>query len=305
MGERYSAQRIPDLHGRTFLVTGANTGLGFATTQLLASKSAKVLLACRSETRANAAIEKIRRSTPGANLLFIPLDLGDLASIHHAIKLIAHEPELHGLVNNAGVMMPPWQLTQDGFELQFGVNHLGHFALTMGLLDQLEQTVGARVVNVASAAHRFGRIDFEDLQAERQYRPSQRYAMSKLANLLFTFELQRRLSGARRRTLALACHPGGADTELARYIPQQIYRVLQPLAKHVINTPAEGALPTLRALTDPTADSGDYFGPAGWFEIASSATKVRAGRRALDLADAKKLWRVSQTLTQVNMPLGL
>ena len=299
----YSATDIPSQQGKTILITGANTGLGLATASLLAGKGARVLLGCRDQHKAGLAMQAIVQEHADADLGFVPLDLGNLASVRQAAELVGEERQLDVLINNAGVMVPPLTLTADGFESQFGINHLGHYALTALLLDKLESSVDGRVVNVASTAHRFGHINFADLQAARGYRAGERYAMSKLANLLFTFELHRRLHDASRATIALACHPGGADTDLARHIPSMIYRFVRPIAQFVINSPEEGALPALRAATDLAARGADYYGPAGWFEVARSATRVQPSLRSRNPADAERLWRLSEELTGIPMPL--
>jgi len=296
----YSAQDVPDQSGRTFFVTGANTGIGFEAARVLAQRGARVLLGCRSEEKAQAAIDRISRENSSANLSYVTLDLASLTSVAAAADIVCAEDRLDVLINNAGVMMPPKTLTQDGFESQFGVNHLGHFALTGRLLDKLMAQDHARVVTVSSNAHKFGRIDFADPHAERGYGAGARYGMSKLANLLFTFELQRRLQEAGSSVSALACHPGGADTELGRHFPKAMSAFVQPLARLVINSAAEGALPTLRAATDPQARGGEYYGPAGLFEIARSAVKVVPSLQARSEPDASRLWDLSVELTGVD-----
>ena len=197
-------------------------------------------------------------------------------------------------------MIPPYSLTTDGFESQLGINHLGHFALTGRLLSKLSDDIPGRVVTVSSTAHKFGYIDFNDLHAERGYKAGARYAMSKLANLLFHYELQRRLVAHNSEVIAVACHPGGADTDLARHLPNSLYALIQPVAKWVINSAAEGALPSLRAATDPDVVSGGYYGPTLFFETVRSATEVRSARRARDLDIARRLWDLSVQLTGVD-----
>ncbi len=298
---QYSEANVPDQTGKTALITGANTGIGFEAARVLAARGARVLLACRSEDKASDAMQRIRAKHPQAVLEFVPLDLASLASVRQAAHQVLQHSRLDLLINNAGVMVPPKTLTEDGFELQFGVNHLGHFALTGLLLPKLLEQEDARVVNVSSSAHKFGRIFFDDINAERTYSAWARYGMSKLANLLFTFELQRQLADQGHSALrVLACHPGGAETDLSRHLPQVLSAVMTPLARLVINSAAEGALPTLRAATDPSALGGDYYGPAGLFEIARSAVRVNADLHAHNLADAQRLWRVSVEMTGVN-----
>jgi len=295
----YSERDVPSQAGRTALITGANTGIGYEAARVLAQRGARVLLGCRSVSKGEQATAAIRALHPEAELEFVALDLADLGSVRDAAARVMAEERLDLLINNAGVMVPPKSRTKDGFELQFGVNHLGHFALTGLLLPEMLEEPGARIVTVASLAHQFGTMRFDDLQAERSYNAGARYGMSKLANLLFTFELHRRLQSAEADVAALACHPGGADTELARHTPQMIYQSVRPFARMVLNSPAEGALPTLRAATDPLAVGGEYYGPAGWFEIARSARRVAAAPQARSLRDAARLWDVSVELTGV------
>ncbi len=300
----YAEADVPALDGRTVFVTGANTGIGYEAARVFAARGARVLLGCRSEEKGTQAVDSIREGHPGADVAAIPLDLAELASVRRAAAIVNEESRLDLLVNNAGVMVPPKTLTADGFESQFGINHLGHFALTGHLLPKLMAHPGARVVNVASSAHRFGRIDFDDLQAEQSYQAGARYGMSKLANLLFTLELQNRLDAQHQNTVAVACHPGGADTELGRHINPRLTAVIQPLARLVLNSAAEGALPTLRAATDDAVKGGEYFGPSGWFELAHGATQVTTSIAARDGDVARRLWTVSVELTGVD-PLPL
>ncbi len=300
----YAEADVPALDGRTVFVTGANTGIGYEAARVFAARGARVLLGCRSEEKGTQAVDAIREGHPGADVAAIPLDLAELASVRRAAAIVNEESRLDLLVNNAGVMVPPKTLTADGFESQFGINHLGHFALTGHLLPKLMAQPGARVVNVASSAHRFGRIDFDDLQAERSYQAGARYGMSKLANLLFTLELQNRLDARHQNAVAVACHPGGADTELGRHINPRLTAVIQPLARLVLNSAAEGALPTLRAATDDADKGGEYFGPSGWFELARGATQVTTSIAARDGDVARRLWTVSVELTGVD-PLPL
>ena len=249
----FTASDVADQSGRTFLVTGANTGIGFEAAKTLAERGARVLLGCRSEVRANDAMERISASVDGADVAFIPLDQGDLASVAAAAELVAEEERLDVLVNNAGIMMPPRELTTDGFESQFGVNHLGTFALTCQLLDKLAETDGSRVVVTSSIAHRGGTIHFDDIDASKKYGAQDRYQQSKLANLLFMYELERRLRATDAPTIAVGCHPGIADTELSRHLPK-IVMLAAPLFKVFFNSPAEGAWPTLMAATSDEVD---------------------------------------------------
>ncbi|KAB8180876.1 SDR family NAD(P)-dependent oxidoreductase [Microbispora catharanthi] len=289
---------IPGQRGRMAVVTGANTGIGFETARALALRGATVVLACRDLAKAEAAATRIRRVAPQATLDVVRLDLASLASVRAAAgEIRARHNRVDLLVNNAGVTGLSGR-TEDGFEIQFGVNHLGHFALTGLVLDLLLTAPGSRVVTVSSIGHRFGRIDTDDPDAG-----AGAYARSKLANLLFTYELQRRLQTAGASTVALAAHPGGAATEVFRY-SSPWFRVPNLLIARLFGrTPVMGALPTLRAATDPGAAGGDYYGPGGLFEIRGCPERVRAAARAHDRDLGQRLWQVSQRLTAVTYPV--
>ena len=286
----FTDQDVPAQNGRVFLVTGANSGIGYETARILAGKGARVLMGCRSKTRAAAAIAKIREEFPQADLAYIPLDLGDLESIREAAALVGQERRLDVLVNNAGIMMPPREVTMDGFESQFGVNHLGTFALTGLLLDKLAKGKEPRVVITSSMAHRSGRIDFDD-------------AMSKLANLLHMYELDRRLRAADSPVIAVACHPGVADTELTRNFPDLLVSLFRPLSSLFMNSAAEGAWPTLAAAAAPGVESGSYFGPSRNGEWVGPAREVQPRPKAKRIETAKRLWDVSEEMTGVTYPV--
>ncbi|MDH3524203.1 MAG: oxidoreductase [Acidobacteriota bacterium] len=297
----WSSSHIPDQTDRTAVVTGANSGIGFETARALAGKGAHVVLACRSATRGARALERILDETPAASAELLELDLSSLDSVRAcAAELEARRDRLDLLINNAGVMMPPERSrTADGYELQLGTNHLGHFALTGLLLGRLLRTEGSRVVTVSSAAHRQGEIDFDDLQWERRpYRRMASYGQSKLANLLFTFELQRRLEAAGASTAALAAHPGWTGTNLQRDAP--LFRAFNPL---FAMRPWQGALPTLRAATAPDARGGEYYGPGGWLEMRGYPRRVGTAEQARSTEDAARLWQVSEELTGVRFEL--
>jgi len=294
----YDESSVPDQHGKTIFVTGANTGIGYEAARVFAGKGARVLLGCRSEEKANKAIEKICALHPNADVAFVQLDLTSLKSVEAAAEAVKKEPRLDVLVNNAGVMVPPKTLTEDGFELQFGVNHLGHFALTGHLLDLLAATPGSRIVNVSSGAHRAGRIDFDDPHAEQSYSAMRRYQTSKAANMYFTFELARRLKAQGVDVVSLACHPGVADTELTRTLPTWFW-LLAPFLRPFFNTPAEGALPTLLAATKPDTQPTDYYGPTKRGESARGAGPARIADHVRDEAVARRLWELSSELTGV------
>jgi NAD(P)-dependent dehydrogenase (short-subunit alcohol dehydrogenase family) len=290
---------IPDQTGRTAVITGANTGLGYETARALAAKGAHVVLAVRNLDKGKAAADLIGRRYPGADVSVQELDLTSLASVRAAAdELRARHDRIDLLINNAGVMMTPKQTTQDGFELQFGTNHLGHFALTGLLLDHVLAAPGSRVVTVSSNGHRFGRIRFDDLQSERRYDRAGAYGQAKLANLLFTYELQNRLADT--DTIATAAHPGSSATELGRNLP----RIVEWGFGLTVQSSEMGALPTLRAATDPTVRGGQYYGPGGLLQMRGYPKLVSSNRRSHDTAVQKRLWSVSEELTGVTYPVG-
>lgn len=292
---------IPDQSGRTAVVTGANTGIGRETARMLARRGADVVLACRSRDKGEAAVATIAAEKPAGRVSLELLDLGDLESVAaFAERLMAGRSRLDLLINNAGVMVPPLSRTAQGFELQFGTNHLGHFALTGRLLPLLQSTPGARVVVVSSVAQRLGRIDFDDLNWERRrYDDFRAYGQSKLANMMFALELHRRLAAAGAELRATAAHPGWTATDLQR--TTFFTRLLNPLFGM---KPPQGALPTLRAATDPAAQSGSYWGPSGLFEVSGPPAPAKIPRHAQDEAVAARLWEVSEELTGVSFSLA-
>ncbi|WP_373491654.1 oxidoreductase [Parasphingorhabdus sp.] len=299
----FTDKDVPDQSGRVFFVTGANSGLGYAAAKLLAGRGARVLLGCRSSEKAKEAMGDIRSVYPEADLRFIPLDLGDLQSVRAAAALVAEEPRLDVLLNNAGIMMPPREETVDGFESQFGVNHLGTFALTGLLLDKLAAGHSPRVVITSSMAHRSGQIDFDDINADKSYSRWGRYAMSKLANLLHMYELDRRLRAGDSPIIATACHPGVADTELARHFPAMMISLLRPVTGLFMNSAAQGAWPTLAAAAGTGVESGQYFGPSRNAEWTGPAREVRPHGKARRIDPAKSLWAISEKMTGVTYPV--
>lgn len=301
--ENFTDKDVPDQSGRVFFVTGANSGLGYQTAKLLAGRGARVLLGCRSVEKAEAAIADIHAVYPEADMRFIPLDLGDLKSIRSAAKLVAKEPRLDVLVNNAGIMMPPREETADGFESQFGVNHLGTFALTGLLLDKLAEGQDPRVVITDSMAHRNGRIDFDDINAEESYSRWGRYAMSKLANLLHMYELDRRLRAADSPIKAVACHLGVADTELAKNFPGFMVSLFKPVSSLFMNSAAQGAWTTLAAAAGNDVEGGEYFGPGRNGEWTGPAREVQPRPKAKRIEPAKRLWDISEEMTGVKYPV--
>ena len=294
MSKNWTVNDIPDLTGKVAIVTGANSGIGCETARTLAEKNATVVMACRNLEKAEKAKSDIRKNLSNGKLEIIQLDLADLASVNKfAESFKAKYSRLDTLINNAGIMMPPFTKTRDGFEVQFGANHLGHFALTGLLLDVLLATPQARIVNVSSGVHRFGKIDFENLHAEKGYNPSGAYGQSKLANLLFTRELNRRLVAQSSDVVATSAHPGWTVTGLQRGVMHTISRVIG-------QKPPMGALPTLMAVFDPTAGRNDYYGPRGLGEMRGYPKKVGMSDTAKDDVVAKRLWEVSKALTGVS-----
>lgn len=298
---KWSERDVGDQSGRVVLVTGANSGIGFEAARALAAHGAHVVLGCRNPQRAADAQSRIRELAPAGTVEILGIDLSDLDSIEAASDdfAIRHD-RLDLLINNAGLAMLPRSTTAQGFEAQLGVNHFGHFALTARLLPALLAVEGSRVVSISSYVHRFGRMNFEDLHGERRYSASGAYAQSKLANLLFIAELDRRLKAAGTSTIATAAHPGAASTNLGHDNPGPLSAVFQrvrPLLNRVLQSPADGALPTLRAATDPAAVGNDFFGPYGRFQSSGSATKVSRARRAHDERAALRLWEMSTAAT--------
>lgn len=290
---RWTSKDIPDLSGQVAVVTGANSGLGIETAFALAGAGAAVVLACRDESRGKKALESIRSSFPDAELELASLDLADLGSVRRFADsfLSAHEA-LDILVNNAGVMaIPERRSTADGFEMQFGTNHLGHFALTGLMLPALLKRP-ARVVSVSSWAHRMGRMNFDDLNSERGYRKWVAYGTSKLANLLFTYELDRRSQAAGTELVAAAAHPGYSNTHLQS---DTIFSFTNRFAQ----SSAHGALPSLYAATAPGVGGGDFYGPDGMLQYRGYPKRVDSSRAARDGAVAKRLWDASEELTGV------
>ncbi len=301
---RWTTADIPAQDGRVAVVTGSNTGIGFHTAAELAAAGATVVLACRDTAKGAVAADAIRSRTSNGAVEVLGLDLGDLASVRDAAsETLDRWPAIDLLIDNAGVMIPPKSTTADGFELQFGTNHLGHFAYTGLVLDALTSTPGSRIVVVSSLAHRDGQMRWDDLQWERSYNRMAAYSQSKLANLLFTFELDRRLRLADVPTIALAAHPGVSSTELARHIPGAnlpgVKQALGALLAVTLNSAADGALPSLRAATDPDAMGGAYYGPDGFREMRGDPVLVMPAGRAVREPDWARLWAISEELTGV------
>lgn len=301
---KWTATDIPDQTGRIAVITGANTGLGFETALELAGHGARVVLAVRNVEKGKEAAARITAEHPGSDVQLQELDLTSLESIRAAAaQLRADHDRIDLLINNAGVMYTPRSTTQDGFELQFGTNHLGHFAFTGLLLDRLLPVNGSRVVTVSSIGHRIrAAIHFDDLQWERSYSRVGAYGQAKLSNLLFTYELQRRLA-AQGNTIAVAAHPGGSKTELTRNLPR-LLAAATPLIEPLFQDADKGALPTLRAATDLAVQGGQYYGPDGFMETRGYPKVVASSAQSHDAGLQRRLWTVSEELTGVVYPIG-
>lgn len=300
MSENWTEQNIPDQHGRVAVVTGANTGLGFETARMLAMRGATVVLAVRDLDKGKQAADRIK-----GDVSVQALDLTSLDSIRAAAAdLRISHPRIDLLINNAGIMYTPRKTTADGFELQFGTNHLGHFALTGLLLEQLLPVPGSRVVTVSSTGHRIrAAIHFDDLQLEHSYSRVAAYGQAKLANLMFTYELQRRLT-PHGTTVAMAAHPGVSNTELVRNAPAALRIPVNWLAPLLTQKAEMGALPTLRAATDPTALGGQYYGPGNRGEVRGYPKVVASSPDSHDQVAQQRLWAVSEDLTGVAFPIA-
>ena len=303
--DKWTAGDMPDQTGRIAVITGANTGLGLETAKALAEHGASVVLAVRNLDKGKAAAARITADHHGADVTVQQLDLSSLASVREAADAVRRShARIDLLINNAGVMYTPRSTTADGFELQFGTNHLGHFAFTGLLLDRLLAVACSRVVTVSSVAHRIrARIDFDDLQSERGYNRVAAYGRSKLANLMFTYELQRRLASAGSTTVAVAAHPGLSNTELVRDSPRVLRALNAVFGPYVAQGAAMGALPTLRAATDPSVLGGQYYGPGRLRELRGHPEVVESSRQSHDADIQRRLWAVSEELTDVRYPV--
>ncbi len=303
----WTAAQIPSQAGRTALITGANSGIGYQAALELARHGAHVILGCRDAAKGQAALERLHRESPGASVEVLQLDMASLVSIRAAAAAIAGRGKaLDLLINNAGVMaLPKRELTEDGFERQFGTNHLGHFALTGLLLPTLLLAESPRVVTVASLAHRNGKIDLDNLQSERSYKPWDAYGASKLANILFALELDRRAKAVGSQLKSLPVHPGIAVTNIIDNGPGGgglkaiVLKIFSPI---LMQPDAAGALPTLYAATSPEARGGQYIGPDGFMEMKGAPVVVHPRPQGQDMVVAAKLWTASEQLTGVTYP---
>jgi len=308
MSRHWTETSVPDLRGRTAVVTGANTGLGFETARTLAGHGAAVILACRNPVKAAAAAERIRDVAPGTQVRTVPLDLASLDSVKQAAARLHDEcPALDLLINNAGGVRPRGGRTEDGFEATLGANHLGPFAFTGRVLDLLLAAPGSRIVTVSSVGHRRGVINFDDPHFERGYRYGPAYFQAKLANLMFTYELQRRLAGATAATIAVAAHPGNARTEFGRDMSAFVRVAMNPrlraLTSWLMQSQEAGARPIVRAAADPRVRGGEYYGPDGWNEWTGHPVVVESIPASHDAAAQRRLWDLSEKLTGVTYHL--
>jgi NAD(P)-dependent dehydrogenase (short-subunit alcohol dehydrogenase family) len=305
MGQKWTAADVPDQRGRVVVITGANSGIGYEAAAVLADRGAQVVLAVRDGVKGKQAAARLRNSYPEANVALQELDLASLSSIRAAAEdLKAAYPRIHLLINNAGVMGTPKASTKDGFELQLGTNHLGHFAFTGLLLEHLLAVEDSRIVTVSSLGHRVrAAIDFDDLQSERRYDRFAAYGRSKLANLLFTYQLQRRLTANGETTIAVAAHPGSSRTDLGRNSPAWLRICFTALGPLIFQSSRMGALPTLRAATDPTVRGGQYYGPGGLAEQRGYPRCVESSAQSHDEELQQRLWTVSEKLTGVTYPV--
>jgi len=302
--EVWTTADMPEMSGKVIIVTGGNSGVGYEAAKEFARKGAQTILACRNMDKAQAALAMIKAEIPAAAAEIMELDLASLASVQQfAADFKAEYERLDVLVNNAGIMMVPYQTTEDGFESQFATNHLGHFALTGLLSDLLLKTPGSRVVNISSIGHRSGTMDFGNLMYEGglDYDAQAAYSRSKLANILFTNELQRRYEAAGADAIAVAAHPGLSFTNLSSHMYDRwYYSIAIPLSKLYLQSAAMGALPTLRAAADPNVQGGEYYGPDGRGERRGYPVIVQASDACHNLADARQLWQDSEELTGVS-----
>ena len=304
----WTAEDMDDLGGETVIVTGANSGLGFSATRELARHGAQVVMACRNLEKADDARQEIEDEVENADLDVIKLDLADLESVSSFAENFRDKYDsLDVLCNNAGLMAIPRRETQDGFEMQFGVNHLGHFALTGHLIDMIQES-GGRVVNQSSMAHEGGEIDFDDLMGEDDYSKWGAYGQSKLANLLFTYELDRRLEDADSEAMSIGCHPGVSDTNLFRKGPEMTGSRVKLLVGEVFTrilgqSPDKGCLPMLYAASTDSLEGGEYIGPDGFREMRGYPEKQDSTDESHNKEDAQRLWQVSEELTGVSFNL--
>jgi NAD(P)-dependent dehydrogenase (short-subunit alcohol dehydrogenase family) len=297
----FNLTKIASQKGKTAIVTGANTGIGFETALALAEKNAHVIMACRNLQKAQVAKANILTKFPKASIEMIQLDLNSLQSVRDfVVEFSKNHQKLDLLINNAGLMIPPLMRTKDGFESQLGVNYLGHFLLTGLLLPVLEKTTGSRVISLSSIAHRNAQINFKDLNSEKSYSRFKAYGQSKLACLMFAYELDRRLKKKGSTVKSIAAHPGVSNTELARYVPKVFYFLLYPLFMMMTQSPENAALPSLYGALVEDLKGGEYIGPTSRNEMKGNPGIVGSEPQSHDEEAAKKLWEVSEELTNIH-----
>ena len=296
---KWTIENIPNMSGKVVIITGANSGIGFEASRALALQGATVIMACRNLEKGQTAVQQILKEQPRGQVILERLDLADFSSIQDfAARFMAEHDHLDILINNAGVMATPYRKTADGFELQFGTNHLGHFKLTALLIDLLQKTPNSRVVTVSSGAHHVGRINFDDLNADKSYQKWLAYGQSKLANVLFGYELQRRTARDGRNPVSVVAHPGYAATNLQH--TTSFFSFLNPL---MAQSPQMGALPILYAATSPEIQGGEYIGPDGFLGQHGYPHKATSSRSSHDQNTAEQLWQVSEQLTKTQFDL--
>ncbi len=303
MSSEWTVETAPDLKGKVIIVTGSNSGIGYEAVKIYAAKGAKVVMACRSLERANEALAKIMEEQKDADVVTMELDLASLKSVKTFVAAFKKKfKRLDILMNNAGVMMAPYGKTEDGFEQQLGVNHIGHFALTGLLFDVIKATPKARIVNISSNAHKFGGMRFDNMMFEdgKGYRPMKAYAQSKTANLLFTYELQRKVDSAGLDVMVLAAHPGASATNLSRHMEKRaIAKFFGRIAASIMQNAYHGTLPGVRASLDEEAKGAMYYGPSGKGQMKGKPVVVKSNAASHSEEDARKLWTISQELTGV------
>ncbi|RIV18628.1 SDR family NAD(P)-dependent oxidoreductase [Fibrisoma montanum] len=297
--EKWTTDNIPDLSGKTMLVTGANSGIGFETSLALAKKGAHVIMACRDHRKADEAKKRLTHVVPAARITLVTLDLADLDSVRKCVETVRQtNNKLDVLINNAGVMATPYSKTKQGFEMQIGTNYLGHYALTGLLLPLLLATPGSRIVSLSSLGANYGKLDLEDIMSEhKKYKTYDAYSQAKLANLVFAVELARKLEASRSDTMSIAVHPGGSPTNLQRTSGFLMARIITPLLSQAAD---KAALPSLLAATDPTVSNGSYWGPTGFMKLKGFPGPAAIPKQANDLAAASRLWELGEKLTGVN-----
>jgi NAD(P)-dependent dehydrogenase (short-subunit alcohol dehydrogenase family) len=300
MIKMFDINKIPSQKGRIAIVTGANIGLGYETTLALAKKDLTVIMACRNLKKAETAKKNILKLVPNAQLDLIQIDLSELDSVSKFAKtFLAKYTKLDLLINNAGVMIPPYTKTTDGFELQMAANYFGHFLLTGLLIETLMKTPNSRIVSLSSIAHKSGKINFDDLQSKKKYSPMTAYSQSKLACLMFSIELQRRLEKIGSKTISVAAHPGVSNTNLSQHIPSWLQIIMTPIAMMFIHEPKEAAKPTLLAALGENVKGGGYYGPTGFREMKGEPGRAFIAPQAIDKVIATNLWDISEKLTNI------